>query len=195
MSVLHPDLDLAKRAADGDNAAWREIYTQSRDRLFALLVYHIGNREEALDVLQETYLAAVKGLSRYKGTGSLESWLCGIALRRARDWKRRMLRKFKKTDSMEDAHPVEEIIPQPDPEEKRRLHAALNTLPERQRSAVLLHEWLGYSFGEIGEILGISEATARVHSFRARETLRGLLGEDSVGKMKSDAISEETGLL
>ncbi len=171
----HPDLELARRAAAGDEAVWREIYTATRERLFALLAYHVGNRDEALDVLQDTYVAAVTGITRYRGEGPLEAWLAGIALRRARDWKRRLLGRFKRTDSLEEALPQEQSLPQPDPEEGRRLRQALSRLSERQRAAVLLHEWMGYSFREIGEALGIGEATARVHAFRGRETLRALL--------------------
>jgi RNA polymerase sigma factor (sigma-70 family) len=171
----HPDMALAQRAANGDDAAWREIYTSTREKLFSLLSYHIGNRDEALDVLQETYVGAVKGIARYRGEGSLEAWLAGIALRRARDWKRKLLGRFKRTDSWEDVPRPEQVLPQPDPEEGRRLRQALARLPERQRSAVLLHEWLGYSYREVGDALGIGEATARVHAHRAREALRELL--------------------
>jgi RNA polymerase sigma-70 factor (ECF subfamily) len=69
----------------------------------------------------------------------------------------------------------EQVLPQPDPEQGRRLRQALAGLPDRQRSAVLLHEWMGYSFREIGAALGISEATARVHAHRGREALRAVL--------------------
>ena len=91
MEAPHPDLNVAKRAQAGDESAWREIVTLTRDRLFALLAHHVGDREEAIDLLQETYLHAVRGLPSYGGRGSLEAWLCGIALRRARGWKRRFL--------------------------------------------------------------------------------------------------------
>ncbi len=179
-NASHPDLELAKRAQDGDDAAWREIYTRTRERLFALLVYHIGNHDEALDVLQDTYVGAVKNMGSYRGDGPLEAWLAGIALRRARDWKRRLLTRFKKTDTLEGE--LGQCLPQPDlpdPVQGHRLRQALTRIPERQRSAVLLHTWLGYSFREVGEALGCSEATARVHAHRGRETLRELLGTDS----------------
>ena len=180
-----PALDdpaLVARAVDGDAAAWRTIYTATRDRLFGLLLHHIGNRDEALDVLQDTYVSAVKGIARYRGEGSLEAWLSGIALRRARDWKRRLLGRMKSTDTLE--HPADAGgVPEPDHELGRRLRNALAALPERQRAAVLLHEHLGYSFREVGSILGISEATARVHAFRGREALRERL-----------APAEETGI-
>jgi RNA polymerase sigma-70 factor (ECF subfamily) len=55
----------------------------------------------------------------------------------------------------------------------------LARLPERQRTAVLLHVWMGYSFREVGAALGVSEATARVHAFRGREALRAMLEASS----------------
>ena len=174
----HPDMALARRALEGNEAAWREIYARTRERLFALLVYQIGNRDEALDLLQDTYLHAVRGLAGYRGTGSLEGWLIGIAIRRALGWKRRMLGRFRRTETLEGEWQLGESEPGPDPDEGRRLNAALARLPARQRAAVLLHEWAGYSFREIGEVLGTSEATARVHAFRGREALRTDLAGD-----------------
>jgi len=184
----HPDVELARRASQGDDAAWRTIYTDTRERLFALLSYHIGNRDEALDVLQETYAGAVRNIGRYRGDGSLEAWLCGIALRRARDWKRRFLGRFKQTETLEGRH--DQSLPQPDPDSGRRLRQALEQVPERQRSAVLLHVWLGYSYKEVGEALGTSEATARVHAHRGREALRALLGS-SEEDLESPHLQEQ----
>jgi RNA polymerase sigma-70 factor (ECF subfamily) len=175
----HSDIALAERAASGEESAWREIYTATRERLFALLCFHIGNHDEAVDVLQDVYLSAVRGIHGYRGQGSLEAWLVGIALRRARDWKRRLLGRFKRTETLEGDAALEQVLPQPDPEQGRRLRQALAQLPERQRSAVLLHEWMGYSFREIGEALGITEATARVHAHRGRQALRDRLSEPS----------------
>jgi RNA polymerase sigma-70 factor (ECF subfamily) len=187
----HPDLELARRARDGDENAWREIYTGTRERLFALLSYHVGNRDEALDLLQETYAAAVRGIGAYEGRGSLESWLAGIALRRGRDWKRRLLGRFKNTVTLEGEPPGGEAPPQPDPEQGRRLRKALARLPERQRTAVLLHVWMGYSFREVGDALGVSEATARVHAFRGREALRAMLSEPSIAGEPAPARMQE----
>ncbi len=169
------DRQLAERAANGEDLAWREIYDSTRDRLFALIYYHVGNREEALDILQETYVGAVKGIASFRGTGSLESWLCGIAIRKSRDWKRRVLRKMKMTLSLEDA-PEQSVEPSiGDPLEARRIRKALKRLSPRQRSALLMREYLGYSFREVAVALGIGEPTARVHYHRGKETLRSLL--------------------
>ncbi len=184
-SNFNSDMALAQQAAAGDESAWHEIYRATRERLFGLLVYHLGDREEALDVLQDTYLHALRGIGSYGGHGSLESWLVGIAIRRAKDWKRRLLGRLKRTVSMEEAPDPEDVAAGGDPEEARRLGRALGELPDRQRSAVLLHEWMGYSFEEVGEMLGISASTARVHAFRGRDALRA--------RLRGEVVLEPTG--
>jgi RNA polymerase sigma factor (sigma-70 family) len=171
------DTDLAGRAAAGEEEAWREIYDRTRDRLFALLSYHVGDRDEALDVLQETFVSAIGNIERFSGEGSLEGWLAVIALRRAADWKRRFVPRLRRTRPLEDAHLVDAGEP---PEvrlsgESLRLREALAKLSSRQRTALLLRELEGLSFAEIGRALGCNEATARVHHMRARERMQALL--------------------
>ena len=91
-------------------------------------------------------------------------------------WKRRFLPRRKRELALEEAGTPAPAAPEPtDPDEGRRLRQALAELPERQRSALLLHEWMGYGFAEVAAALAIGEATARVHCFRARETLRAVL--------------------
>jgi RNA polymerase sigma-70 factor (ECF subfamily) len=190
-SEANPDLELARRAAAGDEAAWRAIYVATRERLFSLLSYQLGSRQEAMDVLQDTYVSAIRSIGRYRGEGSLEAWMAGIAFHQAQSWKRRFLMKRKRTDSMpEDLDPA--APPGLDPEAGRRLRAALGQLSERQRHAVLLHEWMGYSFAEIASILGTSEATARVHAFRGRDTLRALLGDASAPDQAASLMEQRS---
>ena len=177
------DLALARRAAARDEEAWRTIYERTRRRLFALLAYHVGDREEALELLQEVYLHAFQGLSRYRGEGPLEAWLAIMAIRRARDWKRKIVRKRRHgVDDEELARDLDESAPRgPDPRAhplRIVLDRALATLPERQRSAFLLREVEDLSFREVAEALGVNEATARVHHLRARRALRELLKDE-----------------
>lgn len=187
----NPDLELARRAAAGDEAAWRAIYVATRERLFSLLAYQLGSREEAMDVLQDTYVSAIRGIGSYRGEGSLEAWMAGIAFHQAQSWKRRFLKKRKQTDPLPET--LETAAPLGgDPEARRQLIAALAKLSERQRRAVLLHEWMGYSFAEVGSILGTSEATARVHAFRGRDTLRALLGDSSASDAAASLMEQRS---
>ena len=171
------DVPLARRAAERDEAAWRAIYERTRERLFALLAYHTGNREEALELMQEVYLHAFQGLASYRGEGPLEAWFAIVAIRRARDWKRRLFRKRRhQADDEEIARRMEAARPHgPDPAShplRRVLDAALAELPERQRAAFLLREIEDLSFREVADALGVNEATARVHHLRARRALQ-----------------------
>ena len=176
------DLDLARRALARDERAWRALYERTRQRLFGLLLYHTGNREEAAELLQEVYLHAFQGLAGYRGEGPLEAWLAVVALRRARDWKRRLFRRRRhEEDDRQIAEDMEADAPRgPDssaPFLRRVLDDALARIPERQRAAFLLRELEDLSFREVGEALGCTEATARVHHLRARRGLRELLGD------------------
>jgi RNA polymerase sigma factor (sigma-70 family) len=171
------DVALARRAAARDEAAWRAIYERTHDRLFALLAYHVGNREEALELVQEVYLHAIDGLARYRGEGPLEAWFAIVAIRRARDWKRRMFRKRRHAPDDEELSRDLDASAPTGPDEssmplRRLLDAALATLPERQRAAFLLREVEDLSFRDVAEALGVNEATARVHHLRARRALR-----------------------
>jgi RNA polymerase sigma factor (sigma-70 family) len=174
------DVALARRAAARDEAAWRAIYERTHDRLFALLAYHVGDREEALELLQEVYLHALAGLSRYRGEGPLEAWFAIVAIRRARDWKRKLFRKRRhavddqelslRLDATAPSGPDESALPL-----RRLLDGALAKLPERQRAAFLLREVEDLSFKDVADALGVNEATARVHHLRARRALKELL--------------------
>ena len=176
-SDLQFDRNLSERARQGDPAAWRAIYDSTCDRLFAFLCYQIGDRDEARDILQETYLQAFRRLDTYRGQAPLEVWLRSIALGRSIDWKRVILRRLKRTARLEESSALVE----PDIQgvrfesEDSALQRALGGLTHHQRASLLLREWEGRSFHEIAESLGCAESTARVHHARAREHMRAAL--------------------
>lgn len=173
------DRELAQSAAEGDEASWRRIYETTCDRLFSFLCYQVGDRDEARDLLQETYLRAFRNLRAYRGEAPLSGWLHTIALRKALDWKRGVLQRIKKEVELTEGAAVVE----PDGDgpllesERARFRAALGALSASQRAALLLREWEEWSFREIAEALGCKESTARVHHTRAKEKMRVLLGE------------------
>ena len=174
---LESEKELAEQALRGSESSWRRIYESTCDQLFALLCFHVGDRQEAKDLLQETYLRAFRRLGTYRGEAPLEVWLRAIALRRALDWKRTWLRRLKRTVGLREST----AVVQPDvgsvrfDSEDAALDRALLMLSGRQRAALLLREWEGRSFREIAALLGCNESTARVHHTRARERMRAVL--------------------
>lgn len=174
---LAPDRDLCERARGGDEAAWRRIYDATCERLFALLCHQLGDRDEARDLLQETYLQAFRRLATYRGEAPIEVWLRRIAIGRAIDWKRVMLRRIKRTARLQE---TSALVP-PDTQGARfesehdALRHALAGLSPHQRAALLLRESEERSFQEIAALLGCAESTARVHHTRAKHHLRAVL--------------------
>lgn len=174
---LQHDRNLTERARAGDQAAWKTIYDSTCDRLFAFLCYQVGNREEARDILQETYLQAFRRLESWRGEAPLEVWLRTIALGRSIDWKRVILRRLKRTATLDEANAraAPEAVDARFVSEDAALHEALGRLSHHQRATLLLREWEGRSFQEIAELLGCAESTTRVHHARARERMRSAL--------------------
>ncbi len=176
-SDLESDRGLCERARQGDPAAWRTIYDSTCDRLFAFLCYQVGDRDEARDVLQETYLQAFRRLATYRGEAPLAVWLRSIAFGRSMDWKRVVLRRLKRTTRLDETSArveadIEEVRFDSEEDALRR---ALARLSPQQRAALLLREWEGCDFREIAGLLGCAESTARVHHARAREHMRAML--------------------
>jgi RNA polymerase sigma-70 factor (ECF subfamily) len=191
---LQTDRNLTERARQGDQAAWRAIYESTCDRLFAFLCFQIGDRDEARDILQETYLQAFRRLDTYRGEAPLAVWLRSIALGRSLDWKRVILRRLKRTTTLTESSAAVE----PDIQsvqygsEHGALYRALSELSDRQRAALLLREWEGRSFKEIAALLGCRESTARVHHTRARERMRAKLCGGTSHVTRPDWEGQET---
>ena len=174
---LQSDRELARRAAEGEPGSWKQIFDTTCDRLFALLCFLTGDRDEAKDLLQETYLQAWRRLRDYRGEAPLEVWLRAIAVRKAIDWKRRVLRRMKQTVPLFDG--IATIPPpahdEPSDAERASLQAALARLSPKQRASLILRELEERSFAEIASTLGCNESTARVHHTRARQRMQGFL--------------------
>ncbi len=187
MRELQTDRELARKAATGDSPSWRQIFEATSDRLFSFLVFQTGDREEARDLLQMTYVAAFKHIAAFRGEAPLEVWLRRIALRQAIDWKRSWLRKVRRTVPLGDAHNQLEDVSNPPPGEDVRfeservaLRRALDRLSGKQRAVLLLREWEERTFAEIAEVVGCNESTARVHYVRACRRMRSLLDAGTV---------------
>ncbi|MFN8548808.1 MAG: RNA polymerase sigma factor [Candidatus Eisenbacteria bacterium] len=177
MQDTSSDLELARQAAQGDEASFRRIYESTCDRLFSLLRYQVGDRDHARDLLQDTYVQAWKRIGDYRGEAPLTAWLRMIAIRKAIDWKRSALLRLKRTVEIHERTAAVE----PDhrglqfDSEKATFERALQKLSPMQRGALLLREWEEWDFAAIAETLGCKESTARVHHTRAREKMRELL--------------------
>jgi RNA polymerase sigma-70 factor (ECF subfamily) len=185
------------RARAGDESAFRELVEPHRRELHLHCYRILGSLPDAEDMVQETLLAAWRGLSGFEERASLRAWLYRIATNRClnalRDRKRRpqevppMAEPPTPTRTAEpmwlDPYPdlllegVADTAPAPDVRYETReavglaFAAALQHLPPRQRAALVLREVLGFRASEVAEMLDTSEASVKGALQRARATL------------------------
>lgn len=166
------DRELADRIADtGDERAFRTLYRRHTPALYPFVLRILGGSEaDADDVVQDTWMRAVRALARFRWDASFRTWLLGIGLNRARE----VLRKRARHDGVASmgrdlpAAPVRA-------EDRMDLERAIAALPDGYRTVLLLHDVEGFTHPEISERLEIAVGTSRSQLFHARRTLRGLL--------------------
>ena len=176
---------LAGRAAAGDEPAVGQLMRRHKAPLFRLLRRLAGNDEDALDLVQESFVAAWRSLGSYDPARPFEAWLRRIAINKARDRGRRnAVRRFVAallpglgdTGVIADPSPSPETVAS-DKQALRRLDAAITALPASLKEPLVLTAIDGMSQFAAGELLGISEKAVETRVRRARAALRDTIGD------------------
>jgi RNA polymerase sigma-70 factor, ECF subfamily len=184
------DAALLRAHAAGDPDAFGEIVRRHRDRLWAVALRTVGDREEAADALQDALLSAYKAADRFRGDSAVTTWLHRIVVNACLDRLRR--RQSRPTVPL----PETDVTPAPASDRDTALvvREALATLPAEQRAALVLVDIQGYAVAEAAEILGVAEGTIKSRCARGRARLAGLLGylrnPDQDGNVPSQARKE-----
>lgn len=135
--------------------------------------------DRADDLLQETFLQVHRSRHTYAAPRPVKPWVFGIArhvfLMDRRAWGRKAKHETLAKEDLPDV-PVAALAE--DLPVTEELVAALHELPEDRREAVILHHIHGFTFKEIGSMVGITSRAAKLRSFRGVQSLRGLLGEE-----------------
>jgi RNA polymerase sigma factor (sigma-70 family) len=175
--------EVTPRRAAPEADATRELYERYARQIYTYCLHQLGNREEAEDATQSTFLNAFRGYKRGVDPEFESAWVYKIAqnvcLTRQRSSSRR-----RKVETPGDLDAMQDYVPahQADSDELIRLPEALDAMPEQQRRALLLREWQGLSYKEIGEELELSQAAVETLLFRARRSLAAGLSEEPVTK-------------
>lgn len=178
------DGELAILALAGREAAYGEIMRRHQVPLLRLIRSHIGGDEEAVDVLQECFIAAFSNLHRHDGKRPMRAWLARIAINKARDWhRRRAVRRLFATatplttaiaDTAADDVPGSDTVLN-DRAALVRTLAAIASLPASLKEPLILSTLDDWSQAAIGYLLGISEKAVETRIRRARARLREML--------------------
>ena len=177
-----------ERVDSEDRISFEELFDRYSSMVFSLAYQVLGDREEALDVSQEVFLAIYSKMDSFRGESSLKTWIYSIAVHRASNrfrWWNRLRRRG--TISLEDHlsrkpdqdHSIDLKSPVKSPEdelilkeERKQLDEWLRELPIQQRIAVVLRDIEGLSYEEIAESMEISLGTVKSRIARGRELLK-----------------------
>ncbi|MBP1632014.1 MAG: polymerase sigma factor SigM [Acidobacteria bacterium] len=171
------DTALIARYLRGDMAAFNDLMRAHEDRVFAICLRLLRDRDAALDATQETFITVFRKVDRFAGHSAFSTWLYRVAVNTCYDQARRSGRRATEPlpEGRDPADPaaataLESVELRPD------LEAALLRLPAEFRLAVVLCDAEGLSLQTAAEILGVPVGTVKSRVFRGRRLLAEILG-------------------
>lgn len=178
------DRELMARMAEGDQASLSELMRRHHQRLYRIALGYLRDAEDALEVVQETFVKAHRNAARWDGAAEVTPWLTRIAVNEAIDRYRRARRRRAAEEPLTDeaGHDGRFSADGPSPERSalarelgERITTALGALPEKQRAIFVLRHYQGMELQEIAGTLGLRLGTVKSGLHRALERLRELL--------------------
>ena len=181
---------LLARLRTGDEGAFKHLVDKHNATMIRVALRYVDNLGVAEEVVQETWLAFLNGLTRFRGEASVKTWLYAILLNRARSRgarekrTRRLAVRASDLENEIDSIPLDGAVPHSSPEETTANRQAVGVvleqircLPPLQATVVTLRDLEGWTSREVADTLGISLTYQRVLLHRARKYLRRSLAE------------------
>ncbi|MEV7560559.1 RNA polymerase sigma factor SigM [Streptomyces sp. NPDC048331] len=175
------DQELLAQHVAGDPEAFGELVRRHRDRLWAVALRTLGDREEAADAVQDALVSAYRAAHTFRGDSAVTTWLHRITVNACLDRARKAASR--RTSPIEDTDRLERLLEPHEsaeaPAERQDLHrqllAALSTLPADQRAALVLVDMQGYPVAEAARLLDVPTGTVKSRCARGRAKLVPLL--------------------
>ena len=173
--------ELVKSALSGDESAFEELYTMTKDSAYFIALSMTHNEEDAMDILQESYIKAFTRLNTLDKPESFESWLKRIVVNKCNDFLRqkKSLLFSDVADEIEinklDEETDTELIPHESIDKKeasRLIMEIINSLDENKRLVIMMYYYNGMSTREIAEALDLTVSTTKYYLSAARKEIR-----------------------
>lgn len=146
------------------------------DNLYRFILKHVKDKDAAHDIVQDTYEKLWLKVNETESTNA-KSYMFTTAYRTMIDY----IRRAKKSESFDGEKHMQGIeFGKTNYDLKALLNQALDTLPEIQKTVVLLRDYEGYDYKEIAQITNLNESQVKVYIFRARQTLKVFIGKMEV---------------
>ena len=174
-----PDTHTIERVAGGDERAFEQLVDKYKQAVFNTIYRYTGNQDDVQDLAQEIFIKVWRNAGKFKGKSKFSTWLYRIVVNHCINYQRKQKHRHTSLDELTDKGITpESLMVIPDWEQKRRVDLvkkAVNDLPDRQRTALVLSKYEGRSYKEIAEIMKVSVSAVESLIFRARSALRGKL--------------------
>jgi RNA polymerase sigma-70 factor, ECF subfamily len=179
---LEPDAELMLGVRDGDQASFGLLLDKHRSPVIHFLYRMVQNQAVAEELAQEVFLRVYKSRSSYEPTAKFTTWLFRIASHLALNWIRDG-RNEKRQASLDEESPDGTAKQVPDrgrtveqelvyQVKLREVRQAIESLPAKQKAAVMMHKYQEMEYAEIADVLSCSESAVKSLLFRAYESLR-----------------------
>jgi RNA polymerase sigma-70 factor (ECF subfamily) len=187
MSDREIDQKLVERAQAGDKHAFEILVAKYQRKLGRLLSRFIRDHAEVEDVAQEAFIKAYRALPSFRGDSAFYTWLYRIGINTAKnhlvaqgrraptstDFDADEAEGFEDADQLRDINTPESLLQSKQVGET--VNAAMESLPEELRTAIVLREIEGYSYEDIAQVMNCPIGTVRSRIFRAREAVAAKL--------------------
>lgn len=173
-TVVGFDVGLVERARKGDSRAFERLYRDHVGRVHGLCLRMTRNPELAADCAQDTFIKAWKALPKFEARASFSTWLHRIAVNTVLE-KRRGPAKAEVPVEDPTEYETDSAVVLDTPVEEEELEAAISSLPQGARDALVLCGVYGYEHSEAATMLGIAVGTCKAQLHRARGLLRDRL--------------------
>ena len=154
--------------------SFEEIYDEYKTPIYNYVYHLVGDREQADDLTQDTFLKAFRALPKMDANLKLSAWLYRIATNTAYDAlrRRKLIAWLPWQDLDHEPADVESADPQETIGTTELVRGALKRMPAQYRAALLLYTQEGFSYGEIAQTLSIAESGVKMYLSRARQSFR-----------------------
>lgn len=175
------DASLIRAAMAGDPAAFSVLMGRHKGGLYRFVLRYVGDADEALDLVQDTFVACWNALNTFDQTRTFPTWLRRIALNKCRDWSRRrkVRRFFFGAIPIHENDTTQADAETSDDETERKLtqlDSAIAALPTALKEPLILTAFEGLSHVEAANLLGVSPKAIETRVYRAKQQLRRTLG-------------------
>lgn len=178
--------ELVRRSRLGEQAAMTELVELFRGQVFGLCYRMLGQREDAEDITQESFVRAMRSLGRFDSRREFRPWLLAIAANRCRTLlasRRKVPKPSSEVEELPDARSLRE-----ERHIGEEVALALTTLREEYRQAFVLFHQQELNYAEIAEVLGCPVGTVKTWVHRARRELADFLRRRGIVEESSDAV-------